>query len=233
MNVRSAETGDDHLSPDDRSTRSRIRDAAIECFADAGVKATTVRRIASRAGVSAALVIHHFGSKERLRAACDAHVARMIRERKRQAMRDGPGLDPLAALRQEQHGPPLARYLARTLAEGTPQVARLVDEMIDDAERYMADGVANGSLRQSEHPRGVAAVLTFWSLGALVLHEHVERVLGVDIAAPPHVHADNPAYVAPALELLAHGILAPEWYERLGSADAPRGSEPEEREESR
>ena len=61
-------------SREDLTTRARIRDAAVDLFARDGFAHVTVRRIATEAGVSPALVIHHFGSKEGLRAACDAHV---------------------------------------------------------------------------------------------------------------------------------------------------------------
>jgi AcrR family transcriptional regulator len=211
---------------DDRSARARIRDAALACFAEAGVKATTVRQIAERAGVSAALVIHHFRSKDRLRSACDAFVAEFIRERKTAVMRVGAGLDPLAVMREQAGGPPVQRYLARTLAEGTPPVAELVDELVDDGERSLVEGVAQGVVRQSGHPRGVAAVLTFWSLGALVLHGHVERVLGVDLTGPAETHAQNTAYLAPALEVLSHGLLTHDWHQR---AAAPAQAVEEER----
>ncbi len=203
---------------DDRSTPARIRDAALACFAERGVKATTVRQIAERAGVSAALVIHHFGSKERLRSACDRRVAALIRERKTAVMRSGSGLDPLAVLRDQAGDPPIQRYLARTLAEGTPEVAALVDEMVDDAARYVSEGMERGVLRRSDDPRGVAAVLTLWSLGAMVLHEHVERVLGVDLTGPAETHATNPAYVRPALEILSHGLVMPHWFDAIATA---------------
>ncbi len=212
---------------DDRSTRARIRDAALACFAEAGVGATTVRRIAERAGVSAGLVIHHFGSKAGLRTTCDGFVAAFIRERKMEVMRAGPGLDPLAVLREQAGGPPIQRYLARTLAEGTPEVAALVDELIDDAERYLGEGVAQGVTRRLDHPRGVAAVLTLWSLGALVLHTHVERVLGVDLTGPAEHHASDTAYIAPALEILTNGLLATDWYRRLESPGSAQGDEEE------
>ncbi len=206
------------LEGDDRSTPARIRDAALACFGERGVKPTTVRQIAERAGVSPALVIHHFGSKDRLRAVCDRFVAALIRERKTAVMRAGSGLDPLAVMRDQAGGPPIQRYLARTLAEGTPEVAALVDEMIDDAERYVREGMERGVLRRSDDPRGVAAVLTLWSLGAMVLHEHVERVLGVDLTGPAETHASNPAYVGPALELLSHGLVMPHWFEAIATA---------------
>ena len=211
---------------DDRSTPARIRDAALACFAERGVKATTVRLIAERAGVSAALVIHHFGSKDRLRTACDRFVASHIRDRKAAVMRAGGGLDPLAVMREEAGGPPVQAYLARTLAEGTPEVAALVDEMIDDAERTVREGMASGVLRRSDDPRGVAAVLTLWSLGAMVLHEHVQRVLGVDLTGPADEHARNPAYVRPALELLSQGLVLPHVFDPIpqGAGAGPRAA---------
>ena len=223
MNVCSAASDGDgaRVSPegDDRSTSARIRDAALACFAERGVKATTVRQIAERAGVSAALVIHHFTSKDRLRVACDRFVAAHIRERKAAVMRAGGGLDPLAVMREHAGDPPVQAYLARTLAEGTPEVAALVDEMIDDAERVVRDGIERGVMRRSGDPRGVAAVLTLWSLGAMVLHEHVERVLGVDLTGPADEHARNPAYVRPALELLSQGLLLPHVFEAIPPDD--------------
>lgn len=50
-------------SPD---TRTAILDAARECFAFGGFGGTTVRAVASAAGVDAALVHHYFGSKDDL-----------------------------------------------------------------------------------------------------------------------------------------------------------------------
>ena len=108
---------------DDRSTPARIRDAAITCFASEGVAATSVRAIAAEAGVSAGLVIHHFGSKDELRVACDEHVAHLIRDVKGSAMAAGAGLDPLQAMRSFS-GPPLVRYLAKTLIDGSPPCGR-------------------------------------------------------------------------------------------------------------
>jgi AcrR family transcriptional regulator len=52
----------------------RLRDAALALFADRGYAATTVRAIAERAGVTPGLVVHHYGTKEALRAAVDRHV---------------------------------------------------------------------------------------------------------------------------------------------------------------
>lgn len=199
-------------SQGDRTGRARIRDAAIACFADRGVAATSVRAIAKAAGVSPALVIHHFGSKDALRVACDQHVAALVREQKSAAMAAGPGLDPFAALRTYREGPPLLPYLARTLIDGSPHVAELVDEMVEDAVDYMQQGVETGMLTPSDDPRGRAAVLTLWSLGALVLHEHVSRLLGADLLGDP---LEAAPYFLPGLEIMGAGILPPEVYRRI------------------
>lgn len=194
-------------SLDDRSTKARIRDAAIASIAEHGLSGTTARKVASTAGVSPGLVIHHFESMEGLRSACDQYVATTIREFKEQAMSGGPTLDVLAAFR-ESPNQPLMGYLSQVLADDSPAVARLVDELVDDAEGYIQHGVESGMLQPSENPRGRAVVLTLWSLGALVLHQHLQRLLGVDLTDPNLV--TNPtaaAYVAPVYEIYGNGVF--------------------------
>lgn len=207
-----------HPVADDRSAVARIRDAAIGCFADRGVAATSVRAIAEAADVSPALVIHHYGSKDRLRVACDEHVATVIRDNKHAAMAAGPGFDPLAALRDGDRFAPLLEYLARTLVDGTPQVRALVDEMVDDAVTYMQEGVDTGVLQPTNHPRGRAAVLVAWTLGALVLHDHVERLIGVDLTGDPRATFAVPDYAGPILEMFSHGLLTDEAAAQLAAA---------------
>ncbi|MEP7368844.1 MAG: helix-turn-helix domain-containing protein, partial [Dermatophilaceae bacterium] len=58
----------------DLTARANIRNAALRLFADRGQDSVTVREIAAAAGVSPSLVVHHFGSKDGLRAAVDAHA---------------------------------------------------------------------------------------------------------------------------------------------------------------
>jgi AcrR family transcriptional regulator len=49
-----------------RRTEARILDAATEVFFSAGYDRTTIRAVASAAGVDAGLVMHYFGSKQQL-----------------------------------------------------------------------------------------------------------------------------------------------------------------------
>jgi AcrR family transcriptional regulator len=52
--------------PGGEDTRARILDAARDAFGERGFERTSVREVAARAGVDAALVHHYFGTKQRL-----------------------------------------------------------------------------------------------------------------------------------------------------------------------
>ena len=221
LNMHSVTASEPPPAADDRSTPARIRDAAICCFADNGVDRTSVRTIAEAAAVSPALVIHHFGSKDGLRVACDRHVAALIRGQKSDSMRAGASLDPMAALRTYGDGPPLLAYLARTLSDGSPHVSELLEELVADAVAYMAEGEANGLLRPSDDPHGRAAVLLLWSMGALVLHEHAARLLEVDLLGEPDQLL---GYLRPALEIMGQGLMPTDVYEQLSGAMRTAGA---------
>ncbi|MFC0864076.1 TetR/AcrR family transcriptional regulator [Sphaerimonospora cavernae] len=200
----------------DRTARARIRDAAIERFADKGVAATNLKDIAADAGVSTPLVIHHFGSKDGLRVACDEHVASLIKEQKTKAMAASRGFDPFQAVREAYEGTPIIRYLAKTIVDGSPHVDELLDEMIEDALVYMAEGVENGILKPAENPREQAIALMLWQLGALAMHEQVKRLLGIDLI-------DNTAgstlrWARINFDILAKGVITDEFYEKWRDA---------------
>jgi len=99
-------------------------------------------------------------------------------------------------------------YLAAVLVDDSPIVARLVDELVADAEGYLEYGVEIGTVKPSADPHGRAAVLFLWSIGALVLHRHVRRILGVDLTNPD-IAADPAiaAYTGPAYEIMGGGVL--------------------------
>ena len=62
------------MRSEDLTAQARIRNAAVELFARDGFEKTNLRAIAAAAGVSAGLVIHHFGSKDELIGAGALHV---------------------------------------------------------------------------------------------------------------------------------------------------------------
>ena len=212
---------------DERTARSRIRDATIRRVARDGVAATTIRAIARDVEVSPGLVIHHFGSKDRLLSACDAYVVGLVSEHKTRVMTEGPAPDLLGAFRSAHQDLPLVGYLARVLVEGSPRADELLDFLVADAVRYLAEGVGAGAVRPSEHHETRAALLTIWNLGALVLNEHVRRVVGVDLTRDLLDQDEGREYLASVGEILLQGVLTDEMagsLQRLLNGDEPARS---------
>lgn len=192
---------------DDRTTQARIRDAAIKRVAGHGLAALTARGVAEDAGVSPGSVIHHFGSMEALREACDHEVAAVVSRRKMEAVEKGEAYDPVESLKQHGEDTPVARYLAAVAVSRTPSVDRLVDELVDDAVIYTGRMVEAGLMKPSADPRGRAVLLVLQSLGNLILADHMERLLGVDITRPPKDPREAAAYMRPMLEIMHQGIM--------------------------
>ena len=198
MNVRSS---------DDRTTRARIRDAAIELIARQGVADLSARGVADRAGVSPGSVIHHFRSMDGLRRACDEFVAETIRTRKSEAQQPGAAFD-LATLVRDTDLSSLPAYLAAVVSDDSAAVTQLVDEMVADAVAYSEQGVASGMLRHSDDPQGRAALMVVWSLGALVLHRHLARHLDVDLTDPDVMSTPGFArYLRTVYEVVGSGLF--------------------------
>ena len=205
----SAETNAPGTAPvDDRTTRARIRDAAIACFAEHGVAGTTARKVALAAGVSPGLVIHHFGSMDGLRDACDTYVAAVVREEKHRNIQAGANFDVISSIRNSKIEA-LGGYVARVLTDDSPAVAKLVDDLVADAEEYMQQGVEAGTLKPADDPRTRAVIFSIWSLGSLVLHRHMERLLGID---PTDLEKSTDsalaAYLSTVYEFLGSGLLS-------------------------
>jgi AcrR family transcriptional regulator len=171
------------VSFEDLTARARIRTVALAHFAERGVEGTTIRGVARDAGVSPSLVQHHFGTKEGLRAACDAYVAEALRaDVKRGVTERGLGdADFLAAAYES--APLIVRYLARALTDGSATGATLFDQIVALTEEYLT-GRPQAQRTAPEDLRGQAAVFTAMKLGVVVLHRHLSRALGVDALAP-------------------------------------------------
>lgn len=198
-------TDQPQAAPPPLEAKERILRAAIDLFGQQGLRATSLKAIAERAAVSPALVVHHFGSKRGLRTACDHRLAERVRSTKGTAVGQGSGLYLANVLAQVEDSRSLMRYLARVAVEPSPEVDALLDELIDDALVYTAEAEANGVVLPSADPRARIVVLTLWSLGALVLHEQLHRLLDVDLLDEG---GDVLPYVRATLEIFTHGVLA-------------------------
>jgi len=164
----------------DLTARARIRDAALEQFAEHGFEGATIRSIAEAAGVSPGLVQHHFGSKEGLRQACDEAVLELVR-RKLRATRDGQISNPSFVSTLYEAGRPLVPYLARAAVDrSSPATAALLDEIVEGAEAFLTTTWPERFPQGSRRTRDAAAVLVAQSAGTLVLYEHLARQMGLE-----------------------------------------------------
>jgi AcrR family transcriptional regulator len=66
--------------PQDLTAKARIRNKALELFALHGEEGTSMRDIAAGAGVTVGLIVHHFGTKDRLRHEVDLYVVEQFAE---------------------------------------------------------------------------------------------------------------------------------------------------------
>jgi AcrR family transcriptional regulator len=191
-------------TPDDLTTRARIRDAAVERFGRDGF-GTSLRAVATDAGVSPGLVIHHFTSKDGLRAACDEHVLRVVREAKRKSIVvDGPG-DVVAQLAAIEGYAAIAAYLVQAMLAGGDLATTMLEHSVADAEAYLAEGVAAGRLRPSRDPAGRARFLAYAGLGGFLLY--VRQHAPPDGDLRPVLAAWASEMSVPALELYTQGLL--------------------------
>ena len=167
-------------SVDDVTAATRIRDAALELFPQHGFEKTTVRAIAEAAGVSPALVLHHFGSKDGLRQACDRHVIERIRTVKTDAIKSDRLSDPSMMAEGFQMAGPLMRYAAWALTTGSPAASDLFDDFVTQSAHLIELAAKHGAMEPSPDPQARAAVQLAMQMGALVMQEHLGRALGVD-----------------------------------------------------
>lgn len=160
---------------EDLTARARIRDAALATFAEHGERGASIRAIARRAGVSPALVQHHFGTKEQLLAACDDHVVRFFHDAVRSGIDDRELADPDFLARAQSASPTVLGYLVRALTDDTPGGRAIFDALVDLTTRYVHTD------HTSARHRDVAAALVAMRLGAFTLRPHLEREFGTDL----------------------------------------------------
>jgi AcrR family transcriptional regulator len=190
-------------SADDLTAVARIRDAAIERFGEQGFS-VGLRSIAEVAGVSAALVIHHFGSKDGLRKACDDYVAEEIRSSKSEAMNSSDPATWFAAMAEIEEYAPLMAYLVRSMQAGGELAQTFWRTMMDNAESYLDEGVSSGILKPSRDPKARSKYLAITGGGGFLLYIQMHET-PTDLRAVLRDYAQD--MVLPALELYTDGLL--------------------------
>ena len=190
-------------SVDDLTATARIRDAAIEQFGQHGFD-VGLRAIAKAAGVSAGLVIHHFGSKDGLRKACDELVAETIRTAKTESVQNSDPAAWFAQMAQIESFAPLMAYLVRSLQTGGDLAKSLWRTMLANAEEYIEEGVKAGTIKPSRDPKARARFLAINNGGGLLLYLQLHDD-PTNLRAVLHDYAQD--MLMPSLEVYTNGLM--------------------------
>jgi AcrR family transcriptional regulator len=194
--------------PDDLTARARIREAAFRLFAAHGVASTSMRAIAEAAGTSAALVVHHFGSKEGLVHAVDDAAVATFRGALADVAVDQPA-DALSAdfgavfERVIGNDPVMRAYLRRALLQDEAASTALLDEMLDVTREGLEALDRTGGVRTGTDPQWRPYQVLFIALGSMLLEPLLQRELDGHAFDADVVRSRSDAN----LDFFAHGLL--------------------------
>lgn len=190
------DAGSDSRAPSDTpanlSAEERIREAAIAAFAAEGFKKPTIRAIAEAAGVSAALVMHHFGSKAKLRRACDDYAFQALTDLKATNAAQSP-LEITALMMQEPSQTHLL-YVVASMLDPSPDGQRFFDHYVEVIEQALKEGFEGYHFRgSSDDVRGRAVTIATTALGPVLLETRARHSLETDnlvdsfVRMTPHI----------------------------------------------
>jgi len=178
----------------DLTARANIRNAALRLFAERGHDAVTVRAIATAAGVSPGLVLHHFGSKDGLRTAVDTHAAESFDaifaefggQELTEMLAGGEATTSVAEafVRAFPAGSPLPAYLRRLLLTNDPAGAALFGRWYTTTRRVLDAMIDNGTATPTEDPAARAAFLLVNDLAVILLRNQIATAIGDDPLTP-------------------------------------------------
>lgn len=187
------------MSSEDLTARARIRDAAIDLFAERGFGQATVRDIAQAAGVSSGLLRHHFGSKDGLREACDEYAMARTAELRTAMLQDGRLSDHAFMGAVQPVAMRLQRYLVRSLVDNPS--AAVFQRMVEAGEDWLA-----GTDIKTDDPKAYAAVIVAMQIGMFLLRDQIGQAIGTDLETP----AGHLRMLSAAVDIFSQPLLTPE-----------------------
>jgi AcrR family transcriptional regulator len=200
LNVRTAD--------DDLTAAAVIRNAAMRLFAERGAAGVTIREIAAAAGVSAGLVMHHYGSKDGLKEAVDRRAVAFFEEMIGELGRIGEegGSASLAELFADRldSEPAMTAYVRRLLADGGEAADALFAKLFEATVTGMRSLVAAGIARPAKDERIRTAFLLANDLSLVLLRRQIARATGLD----PLTREGLAAWTAAVMDVYTGGVFA-------------------------
>lgn len=166
---------------EDLTAKARIRNAALDLYAQYGEDRVSLRDIASAAGVTLGLVQHHFKTKAGLRDAVDQLVVDYFAHALAEVPAKGSARH-IAAARDEAVGrmlrdnPPVVNYVRRTLLEPSEDRLHLLDVLVDLTRREVA-ALRKSGLASTKRPESTQVLgVLMRQMGELLLLPMVDAV---------------------------------------------------------
>jgi AcrR family transcriptional regulator len=166
----------------DLTASARIRNAALDLFAERGVSATTIRDVAAAAGVSPGLVQHHFGTKAALKEAVNQFVAADAAA----VVTDLPPADlerrravfgaRMGAVVRER--PTAMLYMARLVIEGDEAGLAMFRAITEMGTEELRELQRSGQLDQGLDLEWLSLHFVVFNLGTLLFEPAITRTLG-------------------------------------------------------
>lgn len=188
----------------------------MDVFGRQGFDKATIRQIAALAGVSPGLVIHHYGSKDALRQACDEYaMAWTLAEKSLFSLGSMPALSSYMDDHPEMR--PIYTYLVRALRDGGPIAEQIFARLCEVSRELMDAGVAAGMMHESQDPEATAALLGALSAGLLIYGDLFAQELGGESLTDPAIVQ---RYTLTATEMFSRGLFTDAYAAALKAAAA-------------
>jgi AcrR family transcriptional regulator len=188
---------DPRASFNDLTAKAKIRNAALDLYAERGEDRVSMRAVAAAANVTVGLVQHHFKTKDGLRNAVEQLIVDYHAQALADTPRDGMPAEVAAARDQavrtmlEDH-PPVVNYLRRALldlAAGEGKLlARLTELSRNEVAKLRMAGIASTSKSEAEQVIG----LMIRQLGHLFLQPMVDAMWN-QLSGPDMAEASKPS----------------------------------------
>ncbi|MEB3022832.1 TetR/AcrR family transcriptional regulator [[Mycobacterium] crassicus] len=179
----------------DLTAKARIRNAALDLYAEYGEDRVSMRTVADEAGVTVGLVQHHFKTKDGLRAAVEQLVVDYFLLAIETASPTGTPAQ-IAANRDEavrdmlETHPAVVNYIRRTVLDPQSQ-GRLLERLVD-LTRTEISKLRNNRIASTRRPESTQVIgLLVRQLGQLFLQPMIDEMWDY-LAAGDTLHSDKP-----------------------------------------
>ncbi|MBL1076786.1 TetR/AcrR family transcriptional regulator [Nocardia sp. 2] len=181
---------------EDLTAKARIRNAAMDLFAQYGESRVSLRAVAAEASVTLGLVQHHFKTKAGLRDAVDQLVSEYFYQAVHSIPPTGTATEVASARddavrRMLRDNPAVVNYLRRTILEPEPTQQKFLERLVEltrnEVVSLRESGLASTTRRESTQ---IVAILVR-QFGELLLAPMIDAVWqmvsGPDDADKPHL----------------------------------------------